>query len=188
MDSLHEDRQGKVDRHPNRRVGGGRPQRGHRHGWPQLRFWWEFDPIGKNAQGLREYQRRGTRFVYVRYSDGSLWPLPVEALTESCESASLSFAFDPIDRVHLVSFPRGKRLALLLAALAVAVLGVAAWRGWPHLRFWWLFEPLGKNAQGYPEYRHRRTGIVMVRVPGGTFWMGGDGRGARRGAWILGQH
>lgn len=28
------------------------------------------------------------------------------------------------------------------------------------------------NAQGLPEYKHRMTGIVMVRLPGGTFWMG----------------
>lgn len=77
-----------------------------------------------------------------------------------------------MDRSTVVE-TRGHPITLLLATLAVAVLGVAAWRGWPHLRFWWLFEPLGKNAQGYPEYRHRRTGIVMVRVPGGRFWMGG---------------
>jgi formylglycine-generating enzyme required for sulfatase activity len=31
---------------------------------------------------------------------------------------------------------------------------------------------MGLNAQGYPEYRHRQTGIVMVRLPGGKFWMG----------------
>jgi len=68
--------------------------------------------------------------------------------------------------------PRGKLPALSTAALALAVLVVAAWLGWPHLRFWWLFESLGKNEQGYPEYRHRQTGIVMVRLPGGTFWMG----------------
>jgi formylglycine-generating enzyme required for sulfatase activity len=28
------------------------------------------------------------------------------------------------------------------------------------------------NAQGYPEFRHRQTGIVFVSLPGGTFWMG----------------
>lgn len=28
------------------------------------------------------------------------------------------------------------------------------------------------NAQGYPEYTHDQTGIVFVRVPGGTFSMG----------------
>jgi formylglycine-generating enzyme required for sulfatase activity len=67
---------------------------------------------------------------------------------------------------------RGKRTALLVGALAVVVLGVAGWLAWPHLRFWWLFESLGPNAYGLPEYRHRQTGIIFVRVPGGTFWMG----------------
>ena len=33
-------------------------------------------------------------------------------------------------------------------------------------------EPLGRNEQGYPEYRHTGTGIVFVALPGGTFWMG----------------
>ena len=56
--------------------------------------------------------------------------------------------------------------------LALTILGVATWLSWPHLRFWWLFEPLGPNAQGYSEYRHRKTGIVFVSLPGGKFWMG----------------
>ena len=68
--------------------------------------------------------------------------------------------------------PNGRRLAILTGLLALAVVVVAVWVGWPHLRFWYLFEPLGLNAQGYPEYRHRETGIVMVKLPGGTFWMG----------------
>ncbi len=67
---------------------------------------------------------------------------------------------------------KGRRIALMTAALAVAVLALASWLSYPHLRFWYLFEPLGVNAQGYREYRHRQTGIVMVRLPGGTFWMG----------------
>ena len=45
--------------------------------------------------------------------------------------------------------------------------------------------PLGKNEQGYPEYRHRQSGIVMVRLPGGTFLMGSpkteEGRQDREG-------
>ena len=67
---------------------------------------------------------------------------------------------------------KGRRLAILTGLLALAVVAIAAWVGWPHLRFWYLFESLGTNAQGYPEYRHRQTGIVMVRLPGGKFWMG----------------
>ncbi len=66
----------------------------------------------------------------------------------------------------------GKRIAIGTAALGIVVLGLAAWLGWPHLRFWYLFEPLGVNAQGYPEYRYRQTGIVFVRLPGGKFLMG----------------
>ncbi len=67
---------------------------------------------------------------------------------------------------------RGKKPALFVAALALAVLALAFWLSWPHLHFWWLFEPLGPNAQGYTEYRHRKTGIVFVSLPGGKFWMG----------------
>lgn len=67
---------------------------------------------------------------------------------------------------------RGKRFVLLVGLLVLAVLGLGVWFGWDHIRFWWLFEPSGSNEQGYPEYRHRETGIVMVRVPGGTFAIG----------------
>ncbi len=44
------------------------------------------------------------------------------------------------------------------------------------------FEGLGKNEQGYPEYRHRQTGIVFVGLPGGTFLMGSpkDEKGYRK--------
>jgi formylglycine-generating enzyme required for sulfatase activity len=37
---------------------------------------------------------------------------------------------------------------------------------------------IGKNAQGYEEYRHEKTGMVFVKVPGGTFKMGSDTREA----------
>jgi hypothetical protein len=67
---------------------------------------------------------------------------------------------------------RGEKIAIVAGAVALAVLGLAAWRAWPHLRFWWLFEALGMNAQGYPEYRHRKTGIVFVSLPGGKLWTG----------------
>ncbi len=63
----------------------------------------------------------------------------------------------------------GKRIATSSGILAVAVLALAVWLSWPRLRFWYLFEPLSMNAQGYREYRHRPTGIVMVRLPGGKF-------------------
>jgi len=69
----------------------------------------------------------------------------------------------------------GKRVALWAGAVTLVVLAAAAGLNWQHLRFWWLFEPLGRNAQGCREYRHRRTGMVFVRLPGGTFWMGAQG-------------
>ena len=66
----------------------------------------------------------------------------------------------------------GRKAAVISALLAAVLLAGGTWLLWGHLRYWRLFESLGKNAQGYPEYRHRQTGIVMVRLPGGTFWMG----------------
>jgi len=43
----------------------------------------------------------------------------------------------------------GRRVALLTGAVAIVVLAIAAYLGFPHLRFWWRFEPLGVNAQGH---------------------------------------
>jgi formylglycine-generating enzyme required for sulfatase activity len=71
-----------------------------------------------------------------------------------------------------MALSRGRRFAIAAGALAIAVLGLAVWFSWPHLRFWWHFELLGPNAQGYREYKHRKTGIVFVSLPGGKFWMG----------------
>ena len=31
---------------------------------------------------------------------------------------------------------------------------------------------LGKNAKGYEEYRHNKTGIILIKIPAGEFWMG----------------
>lgn len=31
---------------------------------------------------------------------------------------------------------------------------------------------LGKNTQGYEEYRHNKTGIILIKIPAGEFWMG----------------
>src|SRR5262249_7045489 len=71
---------------------------------------------------------------------------------------------------------KGRRIALATGGAALIFLGLAGWIGWPHLRAWYrfrsLFESIGKNAQGFLEYRHRKTGAVMVRLPGGKFWMG----------------
>ena len=54
------------------------------------------------------------------------------------------------------------------------------WTSWEEIRAWYVFRgdlalyfaSLGRNAQGYPEYRHRETGLVFVALPGGTFEMG----------------
>ena len=66
----------------------------------------------------------------------------------------------------------GKRVAQWAVLAGLIVLAAAAWLGREHLRLWWRYQPLGRSAQGYPEYRHRLTGIVFVRVPGGKFLMG----------------
>ena len=63
-------------------------------------------------------------------------------------------------------------MALLVGSAAIITVAVATWLAWPQLCFWYLFAPLENNAQGFPEYRHRQTGIIFVRVQGGTFWMG----------------
>lgn len=38
---------------------------------------------------------------------------------------------------------------------------------------------LGKNSCGYEEYRHEKTGIILIKNPAGEFWMGSvSGEGA----------
>ncbi len=70
----------------------------------------------------------------------------------------------------------GKRLTLLAATALLCVLAVVAWQYRREITTWYVFwqdfESLGRNEQDYPEYRHRQTGIVFVRVPGGSFRMG----------------
>ena len=54
-----------------------------------------------------------------------------------------------------------------LVAVGVLVLTGISWErivAWYELRV--LFESLGRNVQGYDEYRHRQTGIVMVSSRG----------------------
>ncbi len=65
-----------------------------------------------------------------------------------------------------------RRISISTGLLAATVLVLTVFLGWPQLVFWYRFAPLGLNAQGFPEYRHRQTGIVFVRLPGGKFWMG----------------
>src|SRR6266545_4606769 len=67
---------------------------------------------------------------------------------------------------------KGWSVALASGILVAIVFALAAWLSLPHIRFYLLFAPLGRNEQGFREYRHRKTGIVFVRLPGGKFWMG----------------
>jgi len=62
---------------------------------------------------------------------------------------------------------RGAKLALLTAVCVFVTLSLAVWLGWEHIRFYWLFEPLGNNKQGIPEYRHRQTGLIFIQIQGG---------------------
>lgn len=71
---------------------------------------------------------------------------------------------------------KSKRAALLTATTGLALLVMTGVRfhheiiAW--VKFVRAFEDFGTSAQGFREYRHRQTGIVMLRLPGGTFWMG----------------
>jgi formylglycine-generating enzyme required for sulfatase activity len=67
---------------------------------------------------------------------------------------------------------KGRKIALLTGVALVVLVGVLAWVNRERIRFLLEFESLGLNAQGYPEFRHRKTDIVFVRLPGGEFWMG----------------
>jgi len=74
--------------------------------------------------------------------------------------------------------PRRKAILItcLAGTLTVLITILIAWLNWSQLVAWYEFrrdfEGLGKNEQGYTEYRHKQSGIVMVLIPGGTFKMG----------------
>ena len=61
-----------------------------------------------------------------------------------------------------------------ILVLGVTLLVICGY--WSEIRerylLWTQFERLQDNAQRYPEYRHRQTGIVFVRLRGGAFVMG----------------
>jgi len=71
---------------------------------------------------------------------------------------------------------KGRKIAIIAGVAVVAIAAILAWGSWREIRAWYLlstrFERLAVNEQGYQEYRHTRTGIVFVRLPGRTFWMG----------------
>ena len=70
-------------------------------------------------------------------------------------------------RVKIVALATGVGVLAVVVLMGVYWRDIAAWA-----KFVYLFESIGRNEQGYPEYRHRQTGIVMVRVLGGPFGMG----------------
>jgi formylglycine-generating enzyme required for sulfatase activity len=81
---------------------------------------------------------------------------------------------------------RGRSFTVLIgvAVLALSLAVTWSWRGEIRTRVLLAqeFETLGPNAQGFREYKHRRTGILFVLLPGGTFRMGSpaDFAGAER--------
>ena len=82
----------------------------------------------------------------------------------------------------------GRRTALLVSLAALGLLVALAWTNWAEIRFFLEFESLDDNAQSYREYRHRETGIVFVRVPGGTFSMGPSKEETKRVIAVLVAH
>jgi len=77
----------------------------------------------------------------------------------------------PAHIILVMRKPPGRKVAFA-SGLALLVLIPAVWAYWPHILFRINFESMGRNEQGYAEYRHRQTGIIFVSVPGGTFVMG----------------
>jgi len=71
---------------------------------------------------------------------------------------------------------KGKRTAVWIGAALLALAIGAAYVLREDIRLWLAlssqFETLGKNEQGYHEFRHRETGIVFVYLPGGTCEVG----------------
>ncbi len=68
---------------------------------------------------------------------------------------------------------------LLLVAVGVAAVAVlsTAMGHWRLIRYWYVLREefaltTFSNAGGFPEFRHRNTGIAMVLLPGGVFAMG----------------
>ena len=78
-----------------------------------------------------------------------------------------------------------KRWAASVIGCGLLGLGLAAWLFREELAAWHRFvrrfERLEVNERGYLEYRHRSTGMVMVRIPGGEFVMGSPE--TEDGAW-----
>jgi len=56
----------------------------------------------------------------------------------------------------------GQRITIVTGAFAIVVLALAAWRGWPQIRFRYLFEPIGRNERGLLEC-HRQPLFKRTR-------------------------
>lgn len=68
-----------------------------------------------------------------------------------------------------------KRILITIGLLAALTIGTVAIYGQPLVAWYGFkreFETLPVNAQGLPEYKHRQTEIIFVKVPSGTFMMG----------------
>ena len=70
---------------------------------------------------------------------------------------------------------RGKRIALT-TGLCVVVIGLAVMVWYREeirtsYSLWKTFERLPDNERGYAEYRHRATGMVFVKLPGGKVFV-----------------
>jgi hypothetical protein len=61
-------------------------------------------------------------------------------------------------------------LGLLAVVIVLLVVNRRTLRGWYLLLV--EFERIEDNAQGYPVYRHERTGLLFVRLPGGRVTLG----------------
>jgi formylglycine-generating enzyme required for sulfatase activity len=74
------------------------------------------------------------------------------------------------------SATRGKKLALFLGAITLLCLAALLLSYGSTIARWYLllteFERLPDNAEGLPEYRYRKTGILFIKLPGGKFLMG----------------
>ena len=71
---------------------------------------------------------------------------------------------------------KGRNVALMTSILMLGVMLLVIYGNRSEISDWYLlskqFERLQDNAQGYPEYCHRQTGIVFVRLPAGAFVIG----------------
>ncbi len=67
---------------------------------------------------------------------------------------------------------RAKKAFIYIITVAIGALIIVVGINWETLireyRFWELFEYIETNKQGLKEYRHRKSGIVMVELPKGT--------------------